>query len=471
MRRRYLGPVALATCLLALAALGSAVLQQAAPAAAATGPNVVVILTDDQHVGTLQPMPNVRSSIYARGTSFINAMVPTSLCCPSRASLLTGSYSHTTKVWSNHAPSGGWLAFKNNGNESRTIAVALHNAGYTTGLVGKYLNGYELKAPANYVPPGWDTFVTFDEIDPVAGVSDHSGAYYQYSLTFSDVYHGTSPADYSTDVLADEAVKFVRNAPTTKPLFLMFTPYGPHEPYTPAPRDLNTWPADTSYRNAAFNEADVSDKPAYIRSSPLLAESTIATEVRRQNEAVMSIDDATQRILAELGSRLSNTLVIFASDNGMMWGMHRLDGKGTPHDAATRVPMAMRWDGHFAAGATDSRLALNIDITATIAAAAGVSLSKAKGLSLLTTKSRAGFVLEGVELHAANNKIQPYCGWRTKQWMYARYSTGEEELYDYNADPYELRNLAKVASYASTLANLKSKAKAACTPTPPGFSW
>lgn len=469
MRRPLIGTLAAAAVFAVLA------LTPAAPpvaVAATTQPNVVVILTDDQHVGTLSPMPTVRSQIVARGTSYANAMVPTSLCCPSRASLLTGSYSHTTRVWANHGTAGGWTAFKNNGNESRTIAVALRNAGYTTGLVGKYLNGYELKAPANYVPPGWDTFVTFDEISPVAGTTDHSGAYYQYSLTFSDVFHGTAAADYSTDVLADEAVRFIRNAPATKPLFLMFTPYGPHEPYTPAPRDVGAWPLSTSYRNAAFNEADVSDKPAYIRTKPLLSASAIDSEVQLQNEAVMSIDDATSRILAELGTRLPNTLVVFASDNGMLWGMHRLDGKGTPHDMATRVPMAMRWDGHVAAGATDNRLALNVDVTATIAAAAGVSpLSKAAGFSLLTTKSRAGFVLEGVELHASNNLVQPYCGWRTKRYMYARYSTGEEELYDYTTDPYELTNLAKVASSASTLAGLKAKAKAACAPTPPGFRW
>lgn len=125
---------------------------QAAATARVDRPNVVLIVTDDQRWDTLSVMPNVRRLIGAHGTTFRNAFVVNPVCCPSRATILTGAYSHTTGVYTNEAshPNGGFHAF----DDEPTIATKLQNAGYATAFIGKYLNGYG----STYVSPGWDTW-------------------------------------------------------------------------------------------------------------------------------------------------------------------------------------------------------------------------------------------------------------------------------------------------------------------------
>jgi N-acetylglucosamine-6-sulfatase len=196
-----------------------------------TKPDVVVILTDDQRTDTLLSMPAVRQLLVDRGTRFTNAHVPNSLCCPSRSTLLTGLYSHDTGVWANGGPDGGWPAFVRYGNEKRTIALTLQRAGYRTGLIGKYLNGYGHFAPADYHTVGWSQFEGFR-------VPDHSGAYYDYLLGSSQKFHGLGTSNYSTDVLARRAVNFIWSTPRDRSLFLYFAPYAPHLPATPAARNV-----------------------------------------------------------------------------------------------------------------------------------------------------------------------------------------------------------------------------------------
>src|SRR4051794_17332639 len=177
-------------------------------------PTIVIVLTDDQRIATIGPtrMPHVWSTLRRLGTSYPNASIPTSLCCPSRASILTGLYAHSTRVFSNMLPYGSWDLFHSQGLEDHTVAVALHDAGYHTALVGKYLNGsFPTALAAGYTPPGWDDFVSFTT----------SPNYYDYALNDGRTY-GEDPADYSTDVLAAHAEQIVRDAPRKQPLFLYF---------------------------------------------------------------------------------------------------------------------------------------------------------------------------------------------------------------------------------------------------------
>src|SRR5262245_11052409 len=133
-------------------------------------PNVVVILTDDQRWDTLWAMPTVQSELVGHGVSFSNAFVVNPTCCPSRASLLTGQFSHTTGVYRNRPPFGAFESF----DDATTLATALHGGGYRTGLFGKYLNYYE-QDDAGYIPPGWDRWVAF--------VSQHgNGDYFGYDV-------------------------------------------------------------------------------------------------------------------------------------------------------------------------------------------------------------------------------------------------------------------------------------------------
>jgi arylsulfatase A-like enzyme len=159
-------------------------------------------------------MPQVQRLHAEKGTTFVAAQVPTPLCCPSRASIMTGSYAHGTGVWSNGRPDGGWWVFHELGLEERTVAVALQQAGYRTGLVGKYFNAFAKWSPEGFTPPGWDTFLAFRT--PVK-----SGGYYNYALSDGRT-RGTTEADYSTDVLARAAEHFIRGTPEGQPLFLYF---------------------------------------------------------------------------------------------------------------------------------------------------------------------------------------------------------------------------------------------------------
>jgi N-acetylglucosamine-6-sulfatase len=424
-------------------------------------PDIVLVVTDDQRVWSLDRMSHVQDLLVARGRTYSQAMVPTSLCCPSRASLLTGRYSHDTGVWSNAGPNGGWSAFHENGNEEHTLAVALHEQGYRTALVGKYLNSFATGTPEGYRPPGWDEFTAFRMVD-------RSGSYYGYRLS-DGTLHGFSPADYSTDVFADRAVDFVRGTPSSTNLFLYLAPYAPHSPYTPAPRHAGAWRHLPRFESPAIGE-DVSDKPLWVRQRGHKTARQIRHVQVSQQESLMAVDEAVARLIAALQEtgRLENTLFVFTSDNGLPWGEHNLMYKSVPYTEATAVPLVVRWDALVPPGEVDTRLALNVDIATTIARATSASMLTA-GLDLLGDRQRRGFVLEAPpETHLTR---PAYCGWRTADWSYTRYATGEEELYSQERDPYQLTNVARRPENAVLLTAMRNEARRHCSPPPPDFSW
>ena len=194
-------------------------------------PNIVFILTDDQRLDTLSFMPNVKELLAAHGVTFTNAFVTTSLCCPSRASILTGQYSRHTGVLSNVPPDGGAPSLR----DASTVATWLHDGGYRTALVGKYLNAYNLLD--GRIPPGWDYWAAIDN-------DAERSHYYDFTLNENGrlVHYGTGPADYTTTVLGKLAAAFVENA--RPPFFLYLATVAPHDPATippgaklPPPRD------------------------------------------------------------------------------------------------------------------------------------------------------------------------------------------------------------------------------------------
>ncbi len=435
--------------------------------------DVLLIVTDDQRVHTVDWMDTVRRRIIDRGRRFTNGMIPTSVCCPSRASLLTGLFAHSTGVWSNGRSgdltgTGGWPVFAAAGMEDRTVATWLQDAGYRTVLVGKYLNGYDT-SPAGFVPPGWSRWHAF---------SVANGAYFDYELRHTDgsvTTHGHEAADYSTDVLRRYAAREIRNAEASQPLFLMFTPYGVHGPTTPAPRHAGSATVGP-YLAPHVNEPNVADKPVWIRALPTASIEGITRQRRRVQETLRSVDEAVGSLLDEIEEHrdLRNTLVIFTSDNGHLWGEHRMRGKYMPHDGSSRVPLVMRWNGHIDEGTQDPRLALNLDIPATIAEAAGITAPPIEGVSLLAPDPRAGFALEAAATNGSDGNGQKvarpgYCGYRTRRYLYVRYSGGIEELYDYRADPFELTNVADEDRYATRIAVLRARTDVHCQPRPPGY--
>jgi arylsulfatase A-like enzyme len=440
-------------------------------------PNIVFILTDDQTWNSLRAMPFVEDKLVRHGVQFTKAFVVNSLCCPSRASILTGQYSHSTGVYTNKPPTGGFPAF--HPHEGSTIATWLHRVGYRTGLVGKYLNYYGKAGRSGYVPPGWDRWVAFAE---------NNGLYYDYHLSMDGQirHYGASPADYSTDVLWRYAVNFIRHT-TRRPFFLYFAPFAPHGPSTPAPRDAGRFSRLAPYRPPNFNERDVSDKPRWVRALPRLSSSRIARidKARRKAYAsLLAVDHAVAGILGALRDtgRLHNTMIVFTSDNGFAFGEHRWFYKMSPYEESIRVPLVIRYDPLTWGGRKDRHLALNIDVAPTFAALAGAQPSTpVDGRSLLPILRRRGqlwrhqFLIEHKVTQLDQPYVPAYCAVRSAKYLYSVYKYETEprynsELYDLVGDPYELVNRVKSPRYASVVAAMKARLKALCNPPPPGFT-
>lgn len=425
-------------------------------------PNIVVILTDDQGSGMFDAMPLTQASLLDQGVSFSHGISPTSLCCPARAALLNGTYSHTNGVWSNGGPLGGWAAFS--GLESQTVATALDAQGYQTGFFGKYLNGWSTPADP-VVPAGWDSFAA------MRGPAGGGGAYYDYQLLGSapTESYGTEAAAYSTDVLASKASDFVAATDVAAPFFVIYAPFGPHAPSNAAPRHLGLWPGAPVLPPA--NEVDISDKPSFMQSLAPIPNRKLRKAVRKQHESLLSVDEGVQQVLTAIGpDRAANTLFVFLSDNSLMNGEHRLLGKYVPYAGATEIPIAMRWDGVLPAGQVDSRIFTIQDVATTIVEAAGATLPT-EGVAY-PSGAGDGTVVEGIETTKDGFTRPAYCGWRTEQYLYVRYSNGAgEELYDYAVDPDELNNSTADPAYTETLDHLRAVAQPLCSPGPPGFLW
>jgi arylsulfatase A-like enzyme len=449
-----------------------------APIAAAlpNPPNIVFVLTDDQRYDELTYMPTLQAELADKGIQFTNAFVSDPLCCPSRSTILTGRYSHSTGVYENLAPNGGFEGFGS--QDQSTIATWLHAAGYETAMVGKYLNGYD---DPSYIPPGWDAWHVF-----ARGGADDSGkrAYYGYSLSDQGVltsYPKTTspPYNYSTEVLAEDALDFVREASPDQPIFLYFSPRAPHKPALPYPGDARALRAAPKLRPPNYNEADVTDKPAYIRSIEPWTQSRKRSNdafYHDQLEALLDVDRAVGRILQALEEtgRLSNTLFVFTSDNGEAIGENRWRGKTVPYEASIRVPLVVRFDpltlGH---ASTDASLIVNTDFAPTFAQTAGVDAPGVDGMSFLpllvhgATSWRSDFLVEHLN---GDGTVPTYCGVRTEDSMYLEYQTGETEFYDLKRDPWELQNEAGNPAQQETIQALRERLLQLCSPPPPGFT-
>lgn len=434
-------------------------------------PNVIFIVTDDQRADTLQYMPNVLEQLAARGTTFANAFVTSPTCAPSRASMLTGQYARKHGVLTLAWPDGGATRFV--GPDASTLATWLHDAGYRTGMYGKYLTDYKRQCPPAttrcYVPPGWDEWHVFTQ--------QH---YYNYELAENDqiTSFGATPADYSTDVIGAKAVEFIHNADGQQ-FFLHVGFHAPHQEGNadpmPAPRHIGLYAGIGLWRPPSWDEDDISDKPSWVALQPRAADplSAFLTQGfwgdfvrRRQIETLAAVDEAVDAILAavEASGETDNTVVVFTSDNGYLWGEHRyFYGKGIPQEESIRVPLVVRDPRLGTAARTESRLALNIDLAPTLARLAGVDpppwVDGASLEPLLTgtpTSWRSGFV---VELWYRPASPQPtYAGIRTDEWKYIPYpSVGEAELYDLVNDPYELDNRADDPAYQDIATTLQTR--------------
>ena len=431
------------TALIALAAhLGGA---SSTRAQAPAPPNVLLIVTDDQPTGMVKRMPNLdRAPGFVRFDSYYDN---NPLCCPTRATLLTGLYSHHTGIETNLVASRF--------DDSSTLATWLDDAGYETGLFGKYLNQYPWGRGATYVPPGWDRWSAFTP----------DAAYYDYTLVSKSGRrdYGHSPGDYSTDVLARQVDDFIRDsAGSPEPFFAYFAPYGPHAPRTPAPRDRGAFKDTPVKLPKNFNRV-AKGAPRWWQRRPKLDPDEQREATRDQWRTLQSVDDAIGRFLKTLkrSGEYENTLVVFLSDNGYSLGSHRNPWKDCAYEECIHLPLLIRWPGHTNQNSIDS-LVGSMDIAPTISEIAGVAPpSSLDGESLVPLIDGQTSSLDRPILlrHVQYPRVAPsFWGLRTERWTYVTYeASGERELYDDQADPHQLRNLAGNPRYDSVEDELRAK--------------
>jgi N-acetylglucosamine-6-sulfatase len=465
----------------------------APPASAAqrARPNIVMVMADDMRVDDLEFAPNVRKLIGGNGLTFENSFSPFPLCCPARASFLSGQYAHNHGVYWHEEPYG-YAAF----DDSRTIATSLRAAGYQTGFVGKYLNGYgPMKSKVSggpswkYVPEGWSDWVGAFEDPGVKGI--HGGTYNYFDTPYNvngevdNRYRGR----YQTDVVGDFSVELARKyRRSANPFFLYVSYVAPHYG-APVERDDTQFVTDDEGKRREFAtparpgwvrgrfdkvitrgsgmprtggpaEADVSDKPARLAARPEVnaAERRALTKLTRQRaEAVYVLDRQVGRLVRELkqSGEWADTVFMFTSDNGYLLGEHRMRvGKVWPHEPSLRVPYLVTGPGVRSPERRYEPIT-TVDITATIldiAHAAAPHL--ADGTSKWATMRdgdrawTAPVVTEAVST-AADRHVDGFprseprssIGLRTARYSFTRYRNGSGELYDLAVDPNQLENL------------------------------
>jgi arylsulfatase A-like enzyme len=433
--------------------------------------NVLLIVADDMRADGLQHMPVMRR-LAQRGITFSQAFVTTPLCCPSRASILTGQYAHHHGVLANKLPNGGMQSF----NDSSTLATWLQAAGVRTGLAGRYLNGYE----STYIPPGWDFWFALWQ------VSEEYSNYYDYRVTDQGErrYYDSKPESYSTRVLTKQALSFMAGQPE-RPFMLHLSPRTPHSPATADRLDNGAFKGMHLATSPSLNEADVSDKPEGVRTLDLLSEDELEKLDRfrrRQLDSLLSLDRGIGELVEALrvDGRLNQTWLIFTSDNGLTLGEHRIGAhKSCPYEECVRVPLVVIPPGGLSAARTDARLVANIDLAPTIAEIMGADAPEwVDGVSFLPLLADQAASWRGsllLEMFKEDEDGARYQAVRTHDRKLVRYPNGEEELYDLTADPFELQNLAsdptrddEKAGLARDLDTLVRKASAGAPSAPAG---
>ena len=510
MTRKNLTQSAAFTLLFALLAGVAFGRASAAPAPRAGAdpvrPNVVVIQTDDQSLMSLRStyrdywdnrkrtMPKTLDLIGAKGIEFTNFYASNPLCSPSRAALLSGQYGHTSNMKRNSGPEGGWEGWKTQPIMNENLAVALDRAGYRTAHIGKFTNGY-VGTPSDpvdlTVPPGWDHWLVpsygdklyyYGNLLNVDGVAE--GPFGDPGYDMQGV--GTDPPEctaanlvdpvlgvvcnHSTDMFSRDAVEQIEQSDGT-PFYLQVdynTPHGDHRSPNgaePLSRHYDSALKTRMPRPPGFNEADISDKPSYVRNlAPMSAGEMDQIEIRWQKdlESLRGVDDGVGAIVEALkrAGKLNSTYIFFVSDNGQFNGEHRMSSaKFLPYEPSTHLPLLVRGPG-IKPGSKSGELVANIDLAPTILGLTGARLRGGyDGRSLkpfwkdLSRRTRRPIVLEAF---SGPNDVPPipgfdagvsatapprnYSGLRAGRYKYVEYTSGERELYDLATDPAELEN-------------------------------
>jgi arylsulfatase A-like enzyme len=470
-------------------------------------PNVLVMMMDDMRDDDLQFMPNVQRLITDQGIRFTNMFSPHPLCCPARASFVSGLYSHNHQVWSHKTPFGFRMF-----DDRETLPRWLHeNGGYDTAFVGKYLNGYgrqerlDGSSSLRYVPPGWtDWRPSVDNVREEPDARHLQGGTYRYfDTTLSDngvlePHQGV----YQTNLYSDITQEVIRREARGPRPFFMQTAFATPHVGSPKEKDdpkaflrsdgwRQTWqnPARPKYVKGRFDQRiqrippwldreDVADKPVFIKNQPPLVDiekKAILEDYRQRVEALSVVDDEVANIIATLRrtGELDNTYVMFTSDNGFFLGEHRRrQGKIIAYDPSLRVPLVMRGPG-IPRGEERRDPFLMIDFAPTILAATGVTTDQPlDGVSMLDVArygddgwTRPIFTETGprelsddtltrtslLQRTRGPSSLRFSQGVRTGRYLYVEHASRDTELYDMRRDPRQLTNLVERPRYAAVV--------------------
>ena len=451
--------------------------------------NIVVIMVDD--LAEMGPnlwnhLPALKAAFVDQGIEFTNYFGNDPLCCPGRAGFLTGQYTDHHGVWTNDAT----LL-----DPSETVATELRGVGYDTIISGKYLNNMD--ALVDKTPKGWTQSAIF------------AGGYYRYRAWVNGVYqyHGSTTADYSPDVFTNQALQFMRNTPANKPIFAFLTPYDVHEgpdqngkdpgwnmPVT-APRYEKAANASScqgigNYNPPSYDEADVSDKPAYIKDEVGLVASHYPDgwPLHPICTSLLAVNDEFVRVKAELKAegRLNKTLFVLTGDNGMAFGAHGWPKKDVPY--AEQLPLYVYWPaGRGTTQTTSAAYIANVDAAPTLCEVGGCVMgpypngqktSDGQSFLGLIVPNRSSSVPVRDALYQEHRTEDapryPFRDLRTTDqnplglWQYVVYDNGECELYDLTNDPWELNNVCNQFFYLVIQAQLATRLASFVTHVKPG---
>ena len=446
-------------------------------------PNILFILTDDQDVtaNSLDYMPQLNRILRKEGMEFLNYFVTTALCCPSRATIIRGQYCHNTGIWdngdlnNNTFMSGGFAKWIANGLHDTTIATMLHNAGYETYLVGKYLNGYNDKN-AHIVPPGWDHWQGMTNM-----------AYYGPHFSDEGQLLKVPNTVYQTDYISNKAATWLRQRSSEKPFFMYVAPFAPHAPSTPAHRHANLFNDKQAPRFESFNpdEKVQKEKPSWLGRLPKLTKDQIDHVdefYRNRLRALQAVDEMLSNLTTLLDklAELDNTYIFYMGDNGQHLGDYRLSGgKRQAYDTDIRVPFLVRGPG-VQGGTRVTEIVQNIDLMPTWIELAGGQITpgyKNDGKSIVPLLHKQQELQPSVNQFRSVSLAEMYGGssnmggniyhtmagyekgrfwnntyqairvingsdWTSNaNWMYAEWCTGENEFYNITDDPREISNV------------------------------
>ena len=458
-----------------VAAWGTAAVPASAPAgarhaAAATPPrpNFVVFMLDDLDALVMpywDALPKTKAWLKGNGLFFSNSFSTSPVSAPGRAAVLSGKYGHNSNVITNHGPRGGYPAFRDAGNEQRTFAKYLQDAGYRTMLAGKYLPLY-IDEPS-VVPPGWTEWYGG------GSVAIYFGYDYLMNENGTIVQYGHAPSDYLTDVITRKGTDFIDRAEANdaQPFLAYLAPTGPHIPLPPAPRhESHPWATTRTPQRANFYEENLADKPNWLQVSTATRDmwrAELDGDYQDRMGSLLSIDDMVFNIIVKLYERgeLGNTYFIFTSDNGYNFGAHHMFGKMAAYEESSQIPLLIA--GPNVRRGTDKHMVIQPDVLPTILELAGVAVpSDVDGRSLAPLLHgedpqdwRDSFLLQyEVDIGPFDHgdpretaiywNMPSYRALRTTRYTYVEHwneadfgGTHEYELYDLLADPFQMNNL------------------------------